>query len=122
MNKTTAIFVPADRSRDVRLESVDVSALFYREDGTPGANFPGLFETDLPTSYGVSAMVWTSDDATLPVTVLNGISYFGYAGTRPGIRLYGDSYITSINALVGGTPGDEEIKLLMAAINKARNA
>lgn len=118
MARTPTICVPADLKKSVYVVDEDTRALSIRKDGTPCANFVAGF--NIGGTY-VHAMVWTSDDASRPATRVDGLSNFGLSGSQIGITLYGDSYITSVNAPFGGAElSRKEIESIVTALTEAR--
>ena len=113
--KTATICIPADKSKAVTVLDYGTDSLFVRKDGTPSSNFLATLDS------GMHVMVWTSDDASLPSTYLPGVSHFGLSGAMVGITMYGDSYITSVNARFGNELGRLEIESILSLLQAVRS-
>lgn len=117
--RTATICIPSDPKKSVSVLDEYIREMCIRKDGTPHANFVAGFHYGNDVTY---AMVWTSDDASLPETIYDGVSYFGSMGTRNGVTTHGYTYITSVNAHNGGAElSRKEIDTLVKAITEARS-
>ena len=117
--RTATICIPSDPKKSVSILDEYIREMCIRKDGTPHSNFVAGFNHGNDVIYG---MVWTSDDASLPETIYDGVSYFGLTGARVGIATHGYTYITSVNAHNGGAElSRQEINAILESITETRS-
>lgn len=117
--RTATICIPSDPKKSVSVLDEYIKEMCIRKDGTPHSNFVAGFYHG--GSY-IHAMVWTSDDASLPETIYDGVSYFGLMGARSGVTTHGYTYITSVNAHNGGAElSRQEIDAILESITETRS-